>query len=1126
MGKIKNFGLMVLSLLIMAIMAVGCVEDLTRNDARAQSSDWVPMPWNLDFKHTVDNRGSEYETQWITTESNYKLREVCPMLAKVSHKNDRYAVADKYRNVSADYSNAHMTAGDVDIKTSGTSMRREFKYSQRFTFEVEDGNLLYFDWSATRVALQDTIENRMVYLPFDSIVSVKIKSFESLPGDTKYKTRGDDTFVSDSIVRKATFEVERVAIGGNDSDPTVVDMVDMFKVLLLSKNEIADAKEENVSRVVLDETTERCSFDEVFTMKSGEKHVNPHNIILTREFITIPEWEMIVKNTGYTHKELSPLARGTIKTVSDKDSWSVREQTDEFSSTASAEGEKDVVFPYKFRHQGATYQDEYVKVDFPLIALTTAERNTWTEEAKSTRDGYSAKRLKNATATSYLDFDQDVSESMILLKENVHPTSEGWKKDECTETITNDEVIWKLIYVIDYSDGSKDRIPFEFKDTRSLICKSDWNSIEKNTKHSTSGVTVKLTSTEPKSAEQNGATAKWDRITNDLSSVVTLDASKQENKWVSVEPTNVSVTYREKTFTFEKNSIKATNTDNVGAAVKSDGAEVSKYTATLNYVWGNNTKTSNAPGTITVKDVVPTSEDWSKSECTETITENQVVWKLVYIINYSDGTQQKIPFEFSDGRSLTCESNWNSVEKNTKHSTSGVNVTTISTEPKSAEQNGATAKWNRVKSALSSVATLDASKQENKWTSVEPTDVSVTYRNKTFSFNKNSIKASNTDNVGSAVKSGNSEVSKYTATLNYVWGNNTKTSNAPGSITVNAVVPTSEDWSKSECSETVTDNQVVWNLVYIINYSDGTQQRFPFQFSDSRSLNCESNWNSIESNTNHSTSGVNVTTLSTDPRSAEQNGATAKWNRVKSSLSSVATLAGSKQQNKWTSVEPTDVSVTYRNKTYSFSKNSIRATNTDKLGSAVKNGDYEDYKYTANLNYVWSSNTKSSNAPGLIRVKSAPENTFFPPEWGSLLSAKQTLSNSRNHDSYVYVWSLHFEKGVLPVIIPAGDTSPNWHFEYFEYTSNHEYNSAVWQKDKNTWVNAVASDPRNMMLWSRNSVELANKDRDEASSQKWDEGHTVNGKCSVFTSRYNLDVTNGRLTATDTYKNIYMGSWK
>jgi len=115
---------------------------------------------------------------------------------------------------------------------------------------------------------------------------------------------------------------------------------------------------------------------------------------------------------------------------------------------------------------------------------------------------------------------------------------------------------------------------------------------------------------------------------------------------------------------------------------------------------------------------------------------------------------------------------------------------------------------------------------------------------------------------------------------------------------------------------------------------------------------------------------------------------------------------------------------------------------------------------------------------------------------------------------------------VLPVIIPAGDIAPNWHFEYFEYTSNHDYNSAVWQKDKNTWVNAIASDPRNMMLWSRNSVELANKDRDEASSQNWDEGRTVNGKCSVFTSRYNLDVTNGRLTATDTYENIYMGSWK
>jgi hypothetical protein len=949
MGKLRKISLMALSL-IMAILAVGCVEDLTRDEVRGQSQEVIPptiYPLELKFNHTFANHETSYETEWITTESRYNIREVCPMLAQVSHKNDRYAVADKYRNVSADYSNAHMSASDVAVKTSGTAMKSEFKYTQRFTAEEEDGNLLYLDWEATRIAIKDTIENKMVYLPFDSIVSAKIKSIEALPGDTKYKTRGE-TYVSDSIVRKVTWEITRVPVGAEDADEKTFELVDMFKVLLLSSDDIEDAYAQNIARVIIDATTERCSFDEIFKMKSGEEHTNPHNIILTREIITIPEWELIVKNTAYTHSSMSQLARGAIKTVSEKDNWTVREQIDEISSTAAAQGENNIVFPYKFRHQGAKYKDEYgVEVDFALIPPSISERNTWVENAESPKGGYSAKRVRNAVATSYLEYAQDATESALLLVENVHSTSEGWKTDECKETIKDNEVIWTLIYVINYSDGTQQRIPFEFKDGRSLVPKSDWNSIEKNTNHSTSGVSVKAISTDPQSNTQNEATAKWNRVTSELTSVATLNGSKQENKWVSVEPTDVSVTYRDKTHTFAKNTIKASNTDNVGSPTKDGNDEVSKYSAILSYTWGSNTKNSTAPGTIRVNGVVVTSEDWDKTNCTETITENQVIWKLLYVINYSDGHQDKIPFNFNDSRSLVCESDWISIESNTNHSTSGVSVNTVSTDPKSETQNGATAKWNRIKSALSSVVTLNASKQENKWTSVEPTDFSVTYRNKSFS----------------------------------------------------------------------------------------------------------------------------------------------------------------------------------------FEKNSIRATNTDNVASATKNGDYEESKYTALLNYVWGNNTRTSTGPGTIRVKVAapePEKTFFPPEWGSLYEAKQTLSNDRNHKKFVYIWSLHFEKGVLPVVVTPG-SSPDWHFEYFEYTSDHSFNSAVWQKDEKTWVNAVASDPRAHMLWSRNSVELANKDRNVAESEEcnWDEGHRgSNGRASVFTSRYNLDVTNGRLTATDTYKNIYLGSWK
>ena len=154
------------------------------------------------------------------------------------------------------------------------------------------------------------------------------------------------------------------------------------------------------------------------------------------------------------------------------------------------------------------------------------------------------------------------------------------------------------------------------------------------------------------------------------------------------------------------------------------------------------------------------------------------------------------------------------------------------------------------------------------------------------------------------------------------------------------------------------------------------------------------------------------------------------------------------------------------------------------------------------------------------------KNTFFDRKWGELIDVKQTVSNSEDHRSYVYIWSLHFANGyVLPVVIRPDATVPSWNFSYIEETDKTSYNSAVWRKSTNVWINAVASDPRNMMLWSRDSVEIANKDYDEAIACHWDEDRLVNGRPSVNTNRFKFTLKDGVLTVRDTYRNITLGSW-
>jgi hypothetical protein len=163
----------------------------------------------------------------------------------------------------------------------------------------------------------------------------------------------------------------------------------------------------------------------------------------------------------------------------------------------------------------------------------------------------------------------------------------------------------------------------------------------------------------------------------------------------------------------------------------------------------------------------------------------------------------------------------------------------------------------------------------------------------------------------------------------------------------------------------------------------------------------------------------------------------------------------------------------------------------------------------------------------VIKVKVEETPTFFPKEWGKLKNIKQTVANNKNHNGHVYTWLLEFENDVkLPVVIAPGSINPAWHFEYAEVTTVSNYNGGTYDKATNTWICTTASDKPNQMVWSRNSKEKANKDYSVARNQNWDEGRTVDGHPSTQTSRYQLTINNGRLTAKDTYTGRDMGSWK
>jgi hypothetical protein len=338
---------------------------------------------------------------------------------------------------------------------------------------------------------------------------------------------------------------------------------------------------------------------------------------------------------------------------------------------------------------------------------------------------------------------------------------------------------------------------------------------------------------------------------------------------------------------------------------------------------------------------------------------------------------------------------------------------------------------------------------------------------------------------------------------------------------------TDEGFVATGCKETVYGNKVTAHVLYRITKSDGTHEDFEVDFSDTRTSEVDPAWSSIESNNTQSTSSASRTETGNSDQSASKNDFTAKWKRYSYDVKSVATLSGSKQNNRVKVVEPEGWEITYRGKTFKFNRPEYTVSNDNGTvtGGSEKNG-YNEYNYANKFSYTRGSNNKSFTANGVIKVKSE-EPIFFPKEWGALIEAKQTVANNETHNSFVYTWSLRFKNNiVLPVVIRSGEATPEWHLEYAENTTVTQYNGGTYEKGSDTWINTTASDKPNQMVWSRDSRERANKDYLIAKNQNWDEGHLIDGHSSTQTSRYLLTVSNGVLKATDTYTGKYIGEWK
>lgn len=828
------------SYLVVLVMAVvfnfsltGC--DPADQEIRTQSDTYkmskpskdepTPDPaLNWSFGYENRNKGWELTTNWWVRETTTQFNDAGISRNAVSHKDDRYAVADNLREVSLSYTQERTYAGQLSTKTVSSSMTRKvYEDSVRWTAAIEDGNLCYLDAVDQRVEAE--VRDTMRALPYVRTVNAVVKAINTLPGTTAYTTRA--AYVSDSICREVVWDVEKEVVTNNLINKVEnfhVELRDTFKVLLLSEDDIARGYAKDKERLPLDDITERCSFTEVLVMKSGEEHENPRNYVLNRLVKGIDEYTKDVTSFAYTWKNDNSILIGNVnKSIRKENGWTVDSRTDSFGALIS-NGAEPITTSYTYYHEGCTYKDEWVEVEFPLITPVMKEKETHVESIVSNNEGYEQARLFNTISTEYLGWNQNVGETVKLQMPKAAPeieiVSEGWDYDNYTEIIYNDSIVRLPVYVIVYSDGNRVNTKFHFVADRGLENYKTFDVIEDNESERTGSVNVVLSASREMSGEDKGATAVWKRNTYELSNGVQLNTSRQENHWRSVESEDFECTYRDKTFTAPRHTISTSNVSNVSGGNVVDQYKVFNYTDVLSYNYGDNTKESTAKGIIRVPAVTVVSEGWDASSAKEVWSDSKVNWTLDWVVKFSDGTEDRTSFAADAPRTFTVDPAWLSIEDNANYNTGNYVVTVTNSENQSKTVNGATFNWTRETRSIKTNVQLAATTQVNTWHATDPFGCKVTYKGQTYDFGRKNMSLSHQDNLTGGTEVDGYKVYNYTDRMNYTVGENTKSLDAEGTIKVKVEepeIPTffPKEWGELlEIKQTVANNKTHDGYVY------------------------------------------------------------------------------------------------------------------------------------------------------------------------------------------------------------------------------------------------------------------------------------------------------------------------
>ena len=679
--------------------------------------------------------------------------------------------------------------------------------------------------------------------------------------------------------------------------------------------------------------------------------------------------------------------------------------------------------------------------------------------------------------------------------------------------VSDDYVTASLTFVTLYNDGTEDKDQVSKQFPRSLNPYTNWTSTEANASEQTGSATVTLVS----SNSQTDGEWSYVQNTHRINTTATLAGSSQTNGWNAVEPNNIVFTRNGQQHTFQVLTFAATESGHGTMLANSTALlDTHDYVDQITVTYGGNSKSSTAPGTIKVqKDKQVTGHEFRNPQLV--VSDANVTASLTYVTKYNDGTEDTEAVSKQFPRSLNPYTNWASTEQNGNESTGAASVTL------SSSSNESDGNWTYTKETrdITTIATLAATQQTNGWTSVDPNSIKYTRDGQTHEFGAISFSATEAGHSATLkTETATLATYDYVDKINVTFGSNTKSSTAPGTINVEKeIVITGYEISNQQI--VVEQGSVTASLTFTTIYSDGTRNDENLSKVFNRSFEVLTNWSSDEANNTQSTGAAIVTLASSDSKTDGD------WSYVSETrnINTVATLAGSNQDNKWKSVDPNTIVFTRNGKTHSFGTFTYSATEKGATVNQKSSNDNETvYGYTDNIAVNYGSNSFNSTAPGIIKV-AKPWTPDFPENYGKFKSVAVTASQNEDHSTWLHVVSVHFEHGTLPLIIRQNASTPDAiDNSMFTTSTDSRLNSAFYVKSQSKWLNAIASDESKYMAWKgTDGTTIGMLAYSTATMWGWDDGHQKSGHPTVFTDKYSAKLSNNNtvLTIYDKSGNVF-----